>query len=136
MHSLRNNTTGAVQRCPRDGAGEVVANLIGIPYERLGRDPATGLDCVGVMLTAYGLCGLYPIDPVWNREASDREWEAVTRPWIPLDVACVGDEVSNHMAVYLGRGRYLTALEGRGVVIVDKEELGPVLYGIRFNGKT
>jgi len=85
------------------------------------------------MLTAFGLCGLHPLDPVHEREASDKEWKTATRPWMSLDVMCIGDEVSEHMAVYLGRGRYLTAIEGQGVVIVGEEELGPVLYGLRYD---
>ncbi len=38
-------------------------SLVGAPFRLHGRDPATGLDCVGVVAAALALCGASPPDP-------------------------------------------------------------------------
>ncbi|WP_394270063.1 NlpC/P60 family protein [Qipengyuania sp.] len=36
--------------------------LVGTPYRLYGRDPATGLDCVGLVLRAIGEAGGHPVE--------------------------------------------------------------------------
>lgn len=36
-------------------------DLAGVPFRQGGRDPASGLDCVGVVLTALSVCDAGPI---------------------------------------------------------------------------
>jgi len=44
---------------------DVALELIGVPYVLGGRDPATGLDCVGVVLAALRMQGIELADP-WD----------------------------------------------------------------------
>lgn len=37
--------------------------LVGTPFRLRGRDPQTGLDCVGLAMTAFGRAGLRVIEP-------------------------------------------------------------------------
>jgi cell wall-associated NlpC family hydrolase len=37
--------------------------LIGVPFRLRGRDPRTGLDCVGLAMTAFGRAGLVAAEP-------------------------------------------------------------------------
>lgn len=37
--------------------GKAALDLIGVPFRMHGRDPATGLDCVGVAVAALGMIG-------------------------------------------------------------------------------
>lgn len=39
------------------------ATLVGAPFRLHGRDPARGLDCVGVVAAAFARCGLAPEEP-------------------------------------------------------------------------
>lgn len=41
---------------PAGGRGEVARSLVGAPFRLHGRDPATGLDCVGVAALVFGVC--------------------------------------------------------------------------------
>ncbi len=41
---------------PLKGRGEVAQSLIGAPFRLHGRDPETGLDCVGVAALVFGVC--------------------------------------------------------------------------------
>jgi hypothetical protein len=43
---------------PRDFIVTAARSCIGTPYRHLGRDPARGLDCVGLVLHAYRAAGL------------------------------------------------------------------------------
>lgn len=51
---------------PRDrGAAlaDAAAELVGTPFRAHGRDPATGLDCVGLVITALSAVGEAPVSP-------------------------------------------------------------------------
>lgn len=43
---------------------EAARALVGVPYRRDGRDPATGLDCVGVIAAALAAIGRTPALPL------------------------------------------------------------------------
>jgi hypothetical protein len=42
---------------------EAAAALIGCPFRLHGRDPATGLDCVGLVMAALAATGAQPVAP-------------------------------------------------------------------------
>mgnify|MGYP005843803639 CR=1 FL=1 len=47
---------------PHERLGEAALGLAGAPFRMHGRDPATGLDCVGVAVAALALIGR-PVSP-------------------------------------------------------------------------
>lgn len=61
-----------------DGAAlaSAAARLIGIPFRLHGRDPATGLDCVGVVVAALTAIGAKPLAPTGYslRNLSVEQW--------------------------------------------------------------
>ncbi len=43
---------------------DAAQTLIGCPFRLHGRDPATGLDCVGLVCAALAGCGVHPVTPL------------------------------------------------------------------------
>jgi cell wall-associated NlpC family hydrolase len=56
-----------VQHDEEEDVGERVAAaafaLVGTPFRLRGRDPRTGLDCVGLALAAFGRAGVRAVEP-------------------------------------------------------------------------
>lgn len=48
---------------PGDALATAALDLIGCPFRLHGRDPATGLDCIGLACAALALTGRHPIAP-------------------------------------------------------------------------
>lgn len=48
---------------PGDALAEAARTLIGCPFRLHGRDPATGLDCVGLVSAALAASGVRPVVP-------------------------------------------------------------------------
>lgn len=106
--------------------------LVGTPWRLLGRDPETGLDCVGALLEIYRAGGvtLPDVDPLGvhklPREAA--MWECFDRTphrehGMPGDVALWpveddGTRWTAHVAVLFGN-QFFTANEARGVHACD-----------------
>ena len=132
---------GACSTAPRrtaqpSAAPEVVFQamaLIGTPYRYGGEDPASGLDCSGLVRQAY------------RRGAGlelPRRAEDMARVGTPVsqDELTPGDLVffntlgrpNSHVAIYIGEGRFVHAPTSRGVVRV--EALAERYWDSRFNG--
>ena len=108
------------------------SDLVGVPFKYGGRDSA-GMDCWGVVVAVYRALGIGVEDvgeydavlatdanPVFERVRT-QAWHPAREPYEPYDVllyagGCCGT-AATHCAVYIGRGRMLHALQGRGVVI-------------------
>ena len=125
--SATENTTLAEQ------VERIAADLVGTPYRHGGRDPATGLDCWGVVAEVCRRLG---------REVEDRagylpEWAALGENWLlretaatwvrvevpqPGDVAFMACEHGradvDHAAVVLAGGRLLQATQSGRTCIV------------------
>lgn len=121
---------------PSAGGSELALTaigLVGVPYRHGGDDPASGLDCSGlVRFAAYGALGI-----VLPRQA-----EAISR--IGAEVAesqlQSGDLVFfntldrpySHVGVYLGDDRFVHAPAQRGFVRIER--LSQPYWRTRFNG--
>lgn len=108
------------------------ADLVGVPWRLLGRDPDEGLDCIGALLEVFRAGGfnLPDVDPLDLRvePSASPLWACfdpcpATRHGMPGDVALWANEDpaapwSAHVAVVFG-SQLFTANEKRGVHAVD-----------------
>lgn len=107
--------------------------LVGTPFRLHGRDPATGLDCVGVLAASLGACGLpahlptgYALRmralPDLSPFAAESGFVMASGPIAPGDVLLVGvGPVQFHLLVALTTGRFIHAHAGlRRVVSGEK----------------
>ena len=113
------------------------AALCGVPFRLHGRDPATGLDCVGLVAVALDRCGrkavtpegyalrALSITPLLGFDA--RNGFAALDP-LALDEA--GDlhllrlsAIQAHLAIVLDRDRFVHAHAGLGKVVIDEGAL-------------
>ncbi len=99
--------------------------LIGIPFVNEGRDPATGLDCWGLVMEAMRKRGLEVPDFKVNCFASKeidgtytiaiRDWQKIEGPEEGAVVAMANDpeapEAVTHFGVCIGGNRFLHTLE-------------------------
>jgi len=100
------------------GAVDAAMSQIGVPYQWGGSDPSTGFDCSGLMLWAWARAGRY-------LPHSSRSQYAVTRRVAASDLQA-GDLVFygasaggiHHVAMYIGGGQIVDALNSRSVVSV------------------
>lgn len=111
---------------------ERAAELVGVPFKLLGRNPAEGLDCVGCLLEVYRAAGveLPDVDPLGIHDAPERAalWQCFdpcpsSRHGMPGDVALWpvdddGSRWSSHVGVVFG-SQLFTANPTRGVHTVD-----------------
>lgn len=122
---------------PSDAAGAQFAlaalALVGVPYRLGGEDPATGLDCSGlVRVAARRALGV----------ELPRQAEAMSRVGEPVDPAQLqtGDLVFfntlgrpfSHVGIYLDDGHFVHAPTQRGVVRVER--LSQSYWRARFDG--
>ena len=79
------------------------------------------------------MTGVVLVDPLKDRDASDEQWEVLTtEPWAKYDVLAFGEDPSQHLGLYYSDGFVIHAIEDRGVVMEPVEEVGPVLYSLRY----
>lgn len=118
------------------------AELIGLQFVELGRDPSVGLDCWGVACVLYErLCGVTLPEVAYGctkpEEASEALTEGVTR-WAqadapePLDVAIFNVMgLPCHVGVMLDGDRFIHAEPRAGVVL---ERISSALWRRRVRG--
>jgi cell wall-associated NlpC family hydrolase len=107
--------------------------LLGTPYRYGGEDPATGMDCSGLVRYAYRRGASLDLP----RRAEDMARVGTS---VGSDELVPGDLVffntlgrpNSHVAIYIGDGRFVHAPAVRGVVRV--EALGERYWDRRFNG--
>jgi cell wall-associated NlpC family hydrolase len=110
-------------------------DIIGVPWIEGGRDPSSGLDCLGVVLLVLERMGLPSFDPwaVWA-DAWRRGWrqieQAVPDGWSRLSDGALlrpGDVVitqseghPTHVVIVVEDRRVVSAMKGRGVVLLPQ----------------
>lgn len=109
--------------------------LVGAPFRLHGRDPATGLDCVGVIAATFAGCGGNVADPrgyaIRNRsiegwlELAERAGLAETsRPAQPGDVLLVRPgPAQHHLVIAVSGGRFVHAHAGLRRVVAQPAPL-------------
>jgi peptidoglycan DL-endopeptidase CwlO len=102
----------AVPAVPRPDGADVVADArkyLGVPYVWGGTDPATGLDCSGLVRRVYADLGI-----ALPRHSTEQAAAGVAVPSLaaarPGDVLAFGRPV-DHVAIYLGNGQMIAAPE-------------------------
>ena len=109
--------------------------LIGSPFRLHGRDPATGLDCIGVLaaaLKATGHSAVLPSDySLRNRRIPDTAAAAASAGLAPAKGECAAGDVvlcrvsacQFHLAIALGPDRFIHAHAGLGRVVLSPAPL-------------
>lgn len=109
--------------------------LIGSPFRLHGRDPATGLDCIGVLaaaLDAAGHAGSLPNGySLRNRFPPETAATAGSFGFVRAEGACAAGDVvicrvspcQFHLAIALGPDRFIHAHAGLGRVVVSPAPL-------------
>lgn len=125
-------------------------DLLGVPFSWGGRDPATGLDCLGLVIEVYrrlGLRGIIP-DPqgAWKRVRQGQDyigeglkesgWRKVPNSEIEAGALVIldahGSKNADHVGIYLGAGKLLHAATEVGVQVIPLDAL--LFNGYRFLG--
>jgi cell wall-associated NlpC family hydrolase len=133
-----------VQQDEEDGVGARIAAealaLVGVPFRLHGRDPRTGLDCVGLAMTAFGQAGLLAIEPpsYQLRGTSRERAETVLRRagLVRADAETAGDLIlaeSGPMQLHLmirAGGGYVHAHAGLGRVVLMPGPISLPVLGI------
>ena len=122
--------------------------LSGVPFRLHGRDPATGLDCIGVAACALDRAGGRSFAPsvyTLRNLGIDRFLGAVTRSGFEgaAGVFLRGDLVmvspgpaQHHLLVALGKDRFVNAHAGlRQVVVQRRNDAWPTLYHWRLRAE-
>jgi cell wall-associated NlpC family hydrolase len=110
---------------------DAAEGLVGVPFRLHGRDPAEGLDCVGVVAAAFAACGARPREPrgygLRNRslgsmlDLAARAGLSITaQPVAPGDIVLVRPGPGqHHLLVALDRERFVHAHAGLRRVVVQ-----------------
>lgn len=113
--------------------------LAGVPFRLHGRDPATGLDCVGVVAAAFAACGRRPRSPRgyglrnraidrWTALAEAAGLDRVQGDRRPGDIVLVRPGPGqHHLLVALAGDRFVHAHAGLRRVVVQP---GPLPWPI------
>lgn len=116
---------------PGTKAQAFVAELkkhLGVPYVWGGTNPATGLDCSGLVQTAARAVGVSVPRVTWDQWKAGQKVESLAQA-APGDLLITRGGA--HVAVYLGGGKAIHAPRpGKVVTYVDVEDLGKIA-GIR-----
>lgn len=111
------------------GLADAAARLIGCPFRLHGRDPATGLDCMGVVVAALAATGAIPHAPTGYRLrnlAIDQWLHFATRSGLvtapgPIrtdDVLLITlGHCQHHLAIAADRASVIHAHAGLGQVV-------------------
>lgn len=109
-----------------------VQDMIGIRWCDWGRSPSTGFDCVGLLIWAYGQCGIVPRDwrpPTYCIAGGLLDSDLLPRALADLgfsaaDEMMPGDVITFrvprtvwHAGIVLDRERFAHAMRGYGVII-------------------
>jgi cell wall-associated NlpC family hydrolase len=111
-------------------------DLVGIPYEDFGRDPARGLDCTGLILELFHRLGHDLTDPMEDPDGAEGELVPVKgnrrfADVIEVDPHAVG--LGSHLGFYLGMGLVVHVHRARGVEIIPLRHLaGEILSTLRL----
>jgi peptidoglycan DL-endopeptidase CwlO len=123
LSSARASSTGGADAAATSREAVVTAarKYIGVPYVFGGTNPATGLDCSGLVQRVYGDLGIK-----LPRIASDQATQGT--PVANLDQAKPGDLLAfnrpvDHIAIYIGDGKMIAAPQpGERVKVQDVYE--------------
>ena len=114
---------------------KVALELVGTPFRLHGRDPATGLDCIGVIAAALGACGRqaelpngYALRnrrlPEFGAFAAGCGLVAVTGPVAAGDVLLVQSGPGQfHLLIAAGNGGFIHAHAGLRRVVRSEAPL-------------
>lgn len=121
----------------------MINDLIGKPFESQARGPDS-FDCWGLVKEVYSRYGLYLPDYSISAYACDQiqheidgaktnqEWEQIKEPTVPCLVLLKGDiTFTQHIGIYVGKGKFLHASSKHGVCI---ERLESPIWKRRFRG--
>lgn len=105
--------------------------LAGAPFRLHGRDPALGLDCVGVVAAAFAGCGRRPAEPhgyglrnrsvaAWLATAEAADLAETEAPAQPGDIVLARPGPGqHHLLVALAGGRFVHAHAGLRRVVIQ-----------------
>jgi cell wall-associated NlpC family hydrolase len=122
-------------------AGDVVASalsLIGTPYVYGGKDPDGGFDCSGLVSFVYNMAGYTAALPRSSQELFDLHLNAIGQKDIKAGdllffrIGKARKGHVNHVAIYVGNGRFVHSPNSRSVVRLD--ELGDAYWQKYFVG--
>lgn len=103
----------------REGAELPIGrDLVGAPYKVWGRDPETGIDCLGVVLELYRRLGIELPDPRPGEESIReymRIWEEVEEPDRLLDILRTRIGPEEVVWLNVGKGYAMGAESENGV---------------------
>lgn len=114
---------------PGAALAEEAERLVGIPFRLHGRDPATGLDCVGVVAAALIAVGTRPVTPTgyslrnlsvshWLHHARQSGLTASPGHVHKGDVLLVAlGHCQHHLAIATTSGRIVHAHAGLGKIV-------------------
>lgn len=118
-----------------------VVDIIGAPWRLLGRDPKTGLDCLGMVLWLYGEAGIVLPDPALSQGTLEdapqlaAHFSALQNDYLRE----LGDVIQfptgrfgTHLAIHLD-GNLLQATEEHGVVQVPFKRFIALRSGINLD---
>jgi cell wall-associated NlpC family hydrolase len=95
---------------------EAARSMIGCPFLLYGRNPATGLDCIGLVAACLAAIGREPAPPSgyrlrnrriepWLSCAQHSGFEIVSIPPLPGDIALVSPAAGQHHLVVIENAR-------------------------------
>ena len=111
------------------------ARLVGVPFRLHGRDPASGLDCVGLVaasLAGIGRPALAPLGYRLRQRTTDGFLGAAARsglaetggPMEPGDVLLVRPGPAQHHLMVVAAGGFVHAHAGLGRIVLTPAPLG------------
>ena len=113
------------------------ATLCGVPFRLHGRDPATGLDCVGLVAVALDRCGRKAVTPEGYAlralsiapllRFAARNGFAVLDPHAPGEAGDLHllrlSAIQAHLAIVLDHDRFVHAHAGLGKIVIEHRSL-------------
>lgn len=128
---------------------QAAERLIGAPFRLHGRDPATGLDCIGVLAAAARACGLavnwptgYPLRlsrlDAWLPPPQALGFTEVSGPVEPGDaIMLTPGPAQFHIAIAAQGGGWIHAHAGlRRVVLTPELPAGPIIAHWRIGNSS
>lgn len=122
---------------PCEPLAAAAERLEGVPFRLYGRDPATGLDCIGLVGASLALCGRQVRHPQgyrlrnrsigpWMGFAEANALHPVTGPILRGDVLLTRPgPAQHHLLVALGGDRFVHAHAGLRRVVVQHFDPSP-----------
>ena len=127
---------------PRAAFAAAAAALCGVPFRLHGRDPATGLDCVGLVVAALERCGRRAVAPegyaLRALSVAPLLGFAARNGFAAADLLAPGQAgdlvllrpstIQAHLAVVLDDDRFVHAHAGLGKVVIGQGALPGSVY--------